>query len=146
MGPAGLLALHSRLPVSPACLLEAAALHLDVADEHSPSAVQAWTALAQTLNDAAKRLSDLQVRWPYNLYPIAQHASLTIYIMIQLKMIVTEMGFLHRLGARNDTLRLSGVTLQVCDIASVVHPNHYSQSLMHVGACDRFELVFGTLK
>ncbi|KAL3140399.1 hypothetical protein ABBQ38_004659 [Trebouxia sp. C0009 RCD-2024] len=58
----GLLGLHSRLPVNPSCLLEAAALHLDAADEHSASAVQAWTALAQTLNDAAKRLSDLQAK------------------------------------------------------------------------------------
>lgn len=61
LAPAGLLGLHSRLPVKPTCLLEAAALHLDVADEHSASAMQAWTVLAQTLNDAAKHLSDLQV-------------------------------------------------------------------------------------
>ncbi|KAL3153705.1 hypothetical protein ABBQ32_013302 [Trebouxia sp. C0010 RCD-2024] len=58
----GLLGLHSRLPVKPTCLLEAAALHLDVADEHSASAMQAWTVLAQTLNDAAKHLSDLQAK------------------------------------------------------------------------------------
>lgn len=58
---AGLLGLHARLPVSPAVLLEAAALHLDVADEHSPSAMQAWSALADTLSSAAKLLCNLQV-------------------------------------------------------------------------------------
>ena len=58
---AGLLGLHARLPISPAVLLEAAALHLDVADEHSPSAKQAWTALADTLSNAAKLLCNLQV-------------------------------------------------------------------------------------
>ena len=58
---AGLLGLHARLPVSPAVLLEAAALHLDVADEHSPSAMQAWTALADTLSRAANVLCNLQV-------------------------------------------------------------------------------------
>ena len=60
LGVAGLLGLHARLTVSPAVLLEAAALHLDVADEDSPSAVQAWTALAATLSNAAKLLCDLQ--------------------------------------------------------------------------------------
>lgn len=67
---AGLLGLNTRLRVSPTVLLEAVALHLDVADEHSASALQAWTALADTLSTAAKHLCDLQVScmWFYWFY------------------------------------------------------------------------------
>lgn len=71
---AGLLGLNTRLSVSPTVILEAAALHLDVADEHSASALQAWTALAHTLSTAAKHLCDLQVscmrsyRYYFELY------------------------------------------------------------------------------
>ena len=57
----GLLGLHARFPVSPAILLTAAALHLDVADAHRQSAAHAWTVLAQTLSNAAKVLRDLEV-------------------------------------------------------------------------------------
>lgn len=66
---AGLLGLHARLAVAHTSLLEAAALHLDVADEHSPSAIQAWAVLAQTLSTAARALLNLQVSCLMLMYP-----------------------------------------------------------------------------
>ncbi|DBA75933.1 TPA: hypothetical protein ACH3X2_008992 [Trebouxia sp. C0005] len=56
----GLLKLNARLPIAATSLIEALALHLDVADDSSSSAQQAWTVLAQMLNTAAKLVVDLE--------------------------------------------------------------------------------------
>lgn len=56
----GLLKLNARLPVAPRSLVEALALHLDVADDSRSSAQQAWSVLAQMLNAAAKHVVDLE--------------------------------------------------------------------------------------
>lgn len=61
-GLAGLLKLNARLPIAATSLIEALALHLDVADDSSSSAQQAWTVLAQMLNTAAKLVVDLEVK------------------------------------------------------------------------------------
>lgn len=61
-GFAGLLKLNARLPVAPRSLVEALALHLDVADDSRSSAQQAWSVLAQMLNAAAKHVVDLEVK------------------------------------------------------------------------------------
>ncbi|DBB18902.1 TPA: hypothetical protein ACH3X3_000484 [Trebouxia sp. C0006] len=56
----GLLKLNARLPVAPTSLMEALALHLDVADDSRSSAQQAWSVLAQILDTAAKLVVDLE--------------------------------------------------------------------------------------
>ncbi|DBA95870.1 hypothetical protein WJX77_002544 [Trebouxia sp. C0004] len=56
----GLLGLNARLPVAPTCLMEALALHLDVADGSRSSAQQAWSVLAQMLTSAANLVVDLE--------------------------------------------------------------------------------------
>ncbi len=61
-GLAGLLGLNARTPVAPTSLMEALALHLDVADDSRSSAQQAWSVLAQMLNTAAKLVGDLEVK------------------------------------------------------------------------------------
>ena len=61
-GLAGLLGLNARLPVASSSLMEALALHLDVADHSRSSAQQAWSVLAQMLNTAAKLVVDLEVK------------------------------------------------------------------------------------
>ena len=61
-GLAGLLKLNARLPVAPTSLMEALAMHLDVADDSRSSAQQAWSVLAQILDTAAKLVVDLEVK------------------------------------------------------------------------------------
>ena len=67
-GFAGLLKLNARLPVAPRSLVEALALHLDVADDSRSSAQQAWSVLAQMLNTAAKHVVDLEVKSSLHTY------------------------------------------------------------------------------
>ncbi len=61
-GLAGLLKLNARLPVAPTNLMEALALHLDVANDSRSPAQQAWSVLAQILDTAAKLVVDLEVK------------------------------------------------------------------------------------
>jgi len=58
----GLLRLNTRLPVQPPVLVEALATHVDVAADSIATSQQAWMALAQMLNTAAKLVTDLEVK------------------------------------------------------------------------------------